>query len=245
MKEPAALLFCLLLLGAPAAGGEVTLVVTDPDGAAGRVGAPVGVDLDLKELLGGGVAPDRLRLVEVTDPADAHRTTVPVQFEPVSPQANCGRLWWMMPPGRGAERRFRLTVAAQGAPAALRAEYDGRHQRVDVAEGDRPVLRYNHGTVRPPPEKSIPPSPGHEREWLDCLRTRQQPSCSVFYHHKIDVAIGLAGLSMKLGRSIRFDPAAEKVVGDEEAARLARPEYRDPWKLPEEYLLKSTTWSKP
>ena len=86
------------------------------------------------------------------------------------------------------------------------------------------------------PEKSISPSPGHEREWLDCVRSRKQPSCNVSYHHKIDVAIGLANLSLKLGRSIRFDPATESIVDDAEAAKLAKPEYRDPWKFPEEYL---------
>jgi predicted dehydrogenase len=86
------------------------------------------------------------------------------------------------------------------------------------------------------PEPSIPSSPGHEREWLDCLRTREQPSCSVFYHSKIDVPLVLANLSLKLGRSIRFDPAARRILDDEEAARLAVPEYREPWKFPAEYL---------
>jgi hypothetical protein len=86
------------------------------------------------------------------------------------------------------------------------------------------------------PEPSIPSSPGHEREWLDCLKTREQPSCSVFYHSKIDVPIVLANLSLKLGRSIRFDPEARRIVDDEEAARVAVPEYRDPWKFPAEYL---------
>jgi predicted dehydrogenase len=88
-----------------------------------------------------------------------------------------------------------------------------------------------------PPEKSLAPSPGHEREWLDCLKTRQQPSCSVFYHTRIDVPLVLGNLSYSLGgRSIRFDPVTEKIVGDDEAARRAVPEYRDPWKFPKEYL---------
>lgn len=87
-----------------------------------------------------------------------------------------------------------------------------------------------------PPEKSIPPSPGHEREWLDCIKTRRQPSCSVFYHTKIDVPIVLGNLSYTLGRSIRFDPATEKIIGDAEAAKAAVPEYRHPWKFPAEYL---------
>ena len=87
-----------------------------------------------------------------------------------------------------------------------------------------------------PPEKSIPPSPGHEREWLDCIRSRQEPSCGVTYHHKVNTANMLANLAVKLGRGLRFDPATETIVDDAEAAKLAKPEYRDPWKFPDEYL---------
>ena len=86
------------------------------------------------------------------------------------------------------------------------------------------------------PEKATPDSPGQEREWLDCIRSRQQPSCNVFYHHKVNVPIVVGNLSLKLGRSIQYDPVTEKIVGDEEAARLAVPEYRDPWKFPKEYV---------
>ena len=86
------------------------------------------------------------------------------------------------------------------------------------------------------PPKSIPPSPGQEREWLDGIKSRQQPSCSVFHHVKVDVPIALSLLSLQLGRSIRFDPENERIVGDDEAARRAVPEYRAPWKFPSEYL---------
>ena len=87
-----------------------------------------------------------------------------------------------------------------------------------------------------PPERTIPPSPGHEREWLNCIRTREQPSCNPQYHCKVDVPLVLANLSLKLSRSIRFDGVSEKIVGDAEAARLSKPDYRAPWKFPEEYL---------
>ncbi|MGC8991372.1 MAG: Gfo/Idh/MocA family oxidoreductase, partial [Verrucomicrobiia bacterium] len=87
-----------------------------------------------------------------------------------------------------------------------------------------------------PPQPSIPPSPGHEREWLDSIKSRQQPSCSVFYHVKVDVPIVLSVLSYRLGRSIQFDPAKEQIVGDPEAARRSIPEYRAPWKFPREYV---------
>lgn len=78
----------------------------------------------------------------------------------------------------------------------------------------------------------IPDSPGHHREWLDGIRTRKPPSCHVGYHYKIDLAITLSLLSLKLGRSIRIDPKTEEIVGDNEAARLAIPEYRPPWNFP-------------
>ncbi len=87
-----------------------------------------------------------------------------------------------------------------------------------------------------PPEKSIPPSPGHEREWLDCIRSRRQPSCNVEYAHKLNMGNMLANLAMKVGRELRFDPATETILDDPAAAKAALPEYRDPWKFPEEYL---------
>ena len=71
---------------------------------------------------------------------------------------------------------------------------------------------------------------------LDCIKSRRQPSCSVFYHVHVDVPIALSLLSLKLGRSIRFDPTTERIVNDPEAARLAIPKHRAPWKLPEHYL---------
>jgi hypothetical protein len=89
---------------------------------------------------------------------------------------------------------------------------------------------------RQPPPPVIPSSPGHEREWLDCIKTRRQPSCNPNYHVKIDVPVLLSLLSLKLGRAIRFDPRKEQIVGDREAAKLAIPKYRSPWKFPSKYL---------
>lgn len=120
----------------------------------------------------------------------------------------------------------RLGIYFHGSNGTLYANY-GMY-RV-LAEG-----KLMDGKEPPPP--SIPPSPGHEREWLDCIKSRQQPSCSVFYHVKVDVPIVLSLLSLKLGRSIQFDPATEQIVGDPAAARQAVSEYRSPWKFPAQYL---------
>ncbi len=126
--------------------------------------------------------------------------------------------------GNGGPRR-RLGIYFHGTNGTMFADY-GLHRI--VPEGAKKDLQ--------PPPKSLPPSPGHEREWLDCIKSRRQPGCSAAYHVKVDVPIVLSLLSLKLGRSIRFDPVKETIVGDVEAARLARPEYRAPWKFPEQYL---------
>ena len=120
----------------------------------------------------------------------------------------------------------RLGIYFHGANGTLAADYGTLKL---LPEGDK-----MKGLEAPP--KSIPPSPGHEREWLGCIKSRRQPSCSVAYHVRVDVPIVLSLLSLKLGRSIRFDPATEKIVGDPEAARLAIPKYRAPWKFPKQYL---------
>ena len=120
----------------------------------------------------------------------------------------------------------RIGIYFHGANGTLAADYGTLKL---LPEGDK-----MKGLEAPP--KSIPPSPGHEREWLDCIKSRQQPACSPSYHVRVDVPIALSLLSLKLGRSIRFDPATEKIVGDSEAARLAIPKYRAPWKFPKQYL---------
>ena len=122
--------------------------------------------------------------------------------------------------------RQRLGIYFHGANGTLFADYNTLKV---VPEGDKTK-------DLPAPARSIPPSPGHEREWLDCIKSRRQPGCNPGYHLRVHVPVMLSLLSLKLGRSIRFDPATEKIIGDPEAARLALPNYRAPWKFPSQYL---------
>jgi hypothetical protein len=127
---------------------------------------------------------------------------------------------------RGQESRRRLGIYFHGVNGTLYTDYENHHI---LPEGNR-----MEGRQTPP--VSIPSSPGHELEWLECIRSRQQPSCNPGYHVKIDIPVALSTLSLKLGRSIRFDPDTEKIIGDNEAVKLSVPEYRSPWKFPLEYL---------
>lgn len=116
----------------------------------------------------------------------------------------------------------RLGVIFHGTQGTLMADY-GWHQV--VSEGER-LKDFQ------PPAKTIPSSPGHEREFLDAIKTRQQPPCSFEYHVPLAIALNLGQMAYDSGRKLVWDSKAGKVVGDRAAERAAQPNYRKPWKLP-------------
>jgi len=127
----------------------LSVMVRDPQKAGARTRTPVACSVDLGPL---AKQHDRggLCLVEQTEDPSATGRQWPAQFEPESPQATRGTLWWLMPPGAGAERRFRL-ITAKGQLPTLSIRHDRQREAVEVTEGAQAVLRYNHGTVPPPP----------------------------------------------------------------------------------------------
>jgi predicted dehydrogenase len=69
----------------------------------------------------------------------------------------------------------------------------------------------------------------HAANFLDCVRSRREPVSDLESAHRVATAAHLANLSLRLGRSVRWDAAKEEVLGDAEAsAMLVRP-YRAPW----------------
>jgi len=69
----------------------------------------------------------------------------------------------------------------------------------------------------------------HARDFLDCIKSRKSPVSDVTAGHRVAVACHLANLSLRLGRSLRWDAKAETIPGDADAAKqLVRP-YRSPW----------------
>jgi len=69
------------------------------------------------------------------------------------------------------------------------------------------------------------------RNFLDCVKTRQQPWCSLENGHRSTSFAHLANLSLAMKQRIEWDPQAEKVTNCDEANRLLHYEYRKPWTL--------------
>lgn len=74
-------------------------------------------------------------------------------------------------------------------------------------------------------------SNNHKRNWLDCIKSRGQTIAPVETAHRSCTVCLLGSVAMRVGRKIQWDPKAEKIVGDPEAAQMQSRSMRAPWKL--------------
>jgi hypothetical protein len=59
-------------------------------------------------------------------------------------------------------------------------------------------------------------TPGnHMRNFFECLVSREQPISDVHTHHRAMTTCHLANIAIRLGRSLRWDPQSEQIVGDD------------------------------
>ncbi len=71
----------------------------------------------------------------------------------------------------------------------------------------------------------------HMENFFDCVRTRNTPISDVVSQHRSASVCHLANISMELGRKLRWDPEAERFVGDAEADALLSREQREGYEM--------------
>lgn len=72
----------------------------------------------------------------------------------------------------------------------------------------------------------------HMAEFLDAVRTRRSPSCSVADAYQSTKSVQLAMIAYDTSSVIEWDDAAERIIDHPKAADLLRREYRKPWEHP-------------
>ena len=73
-------------------------------------------------------------------------------------------------------------------------------------------------------------TPGHRRNFLDCLRTREAPLATAEIGHRTATICHLNNIAFRLGRPLTWDPVAEK-TDDDQANDMLTPKMREPWSL--------------
>lgn len=73
----------------------------------------------------------------------------------------------------------------------------------------------------------------HMQDLLRAIENRSKPVADIDEGHISTASCILANLSLRLGRTLRWDAQRQRVIGDDEANKLLRRPYRKPWVHPE------------
>ena len=112
------------------------------------------------------------------------------------------------------------TLYYQGARFEVVPEYGGQfHDR------ERRMEPFEHrGEVGDPTAQ-------HIRNFLDCIKSRNEPNCTIEEGHKSTVIALLGNISLEAGERLEWDPVEERITNHTHANELLHYEYREPWTL--------------
>lgn len=111
-------------------------------------------------------------------------------------------------------------IPTQGQPVHKDVTYEFEQYPEDRTEKD--LERHVAPAIR-----------GHMKDLLANIATRGRPVADVEEGHISTAACVLANMSMKLGRSLKYDPKTRTIPGDAEATKMLRRPYRAPYVHPE------------
>ncbi len=86
------------------------------------------------------------------------------------------------------------------------------------------------------PQLNQPDSQNIKGLWTDllkCIKSHSRPVCDIELIHRSTNMSLLGMLSLKLGRSVKWDGEKEVIIGDPEANKLLSRKYRKPWVYPQ------------
>jgi len=78
---------------------------------------------------------------------------------------------------------------------------------------------------------SLGRSPGHHRNFIDCVKSRKTPFAPAEVGHRTATICHLANIAMRVGRPLTWNPKNETIADDSQASSLLAPKMRAPWKL--------------
>jgi predicted dehydrogenase len=139
----------------------------------------------------------------------------------------------------GVRMRFMCARVARDPVMNYRKRWSDHGTTFFGSEGwisvDRGGIESSSPTLRQvrlrPGDTRLDRSSGHDRNFVECIRTRKSTVSPLEAAIRSDTISHLSDIAIRTGRLIRWDPARETILDDDTAARrLARP-MRAPWQL--------------
>ena len=149
--------------------------------------------------------------------------TSPVEIEADGPQQH--------PDACGSWRRVSLRYK-DGCEIVLDGENrDTRAAYIEGPEGK--VFKGLNSDIPGLREKiaSLPDTEPEPEDFAAAVRGRRRFALNEANGHRSCTLVNLAKIAVRLGRGLRFDPAAQRFIDDEEANRLVDEPMRAPWRL--------------
>ena len=110
------------------------------------------------------------------------------------------------------------------------AEFKGDKGSVILYHGDEADVEKKAKDFKVPAGGVVlPKSPGHRENWLQCIKTREEPIMPIRAGAAVITLPIIANISYLLRRKLQFDPQKREFIGDAEANRLLADPYRAPW----------------
>ena len=96
-----------------------------------------------------------------------------------------------------------------------------------------PGRRTSSPSRRRPRTRPLPDAhPSHQRNFIDCVKSRQAPICDIEIGHRSSSTAILGNMALRSGQTVVWDGKAERVTnGNDKAQALVARAYRAPWKL--------------
>lgn len=164
---------------------------------------------------GGAITEWGSHTVDLCQMANGTDLTGPVEFEPeadtvVARYANGVKL--VFPKGA-----WPLHVKFEGTEGSVYVDDDGNLETSPASLRERRDFGRGY------------PADDHVRNFLDCVRSRQQPVSHAEIAHRSNTICQVANICRRLGRPLRWSPDREEFDGDAEANRLRSRVLREPW----------------
>ena len=130
--------------------------------------------------------------------------------------------WTTTPPSVPGADKMPLGVHFEGEKGTLTCDYETRKISLgNEIMDDIPEI-----------PQTITRSPGHQRNFLDAVKSRNQPESNLEYAREMTHPMHLALISFRLKRKLTWDSQNEVFVNDPAANFLLSRDYRSPWSLP-------------
>ena len=128
-------------------------------------------------------------------------------------------------------------ILGEVVPAQERSEWEsgvlfvGQKGTLLAGYGKWKLLPESKFAGFPPPERVIPDSVGHHKEWIAACKTGGLTTCNFYYSGALSEAVLLGNVAYRVGRKLQWDAVNLKATNCPEADAYIRRQYREGWTL--------------